>query len=61
MAKRKGKSTTEYMFFSETEYRTFLRRIPNSVRFETKSKPFEIPIILVVDEAKNAYICRAGE
>jgi len=46
----------EYKFFTHTEYRVFIRKLPLGIRFETKSKPFEIPIILIVNIEKDMYL-----
>lgn len=46
----------EYRFFSQIEYRKFIRNLPSVVRFETRSKPYEIPVILFVDMVENMYL-----
>lgn len=45
----------EYKFYSQVEYRKFIRKLPSVVRFETRSKPFELPVILFVNMGKNPY------
>lgn len=46
----------KYSFYSQIEYREFIREIPEGIKFETKSKPFEMPIILFVDMDTNLYL-----
>jgi len=46
----------EWRFFSELEYRNFIRKIPEGIKFETRSEPFKIPIILFVDTDINPYL-----
>ena len=45
----------KYKFYSQIEYRKFIRELPKGIRFETISKPREIPIILLVNMEKNLY------
>jgi len=51
----------EYRFYSQIEYRKFIRNLSENQKINTLSKPFEMPIILLVFGTKNAYICNAGE
>ena len=45
-----------YTFYSEVEYRKFVRKLQSlEISFSTKSKPFEMPIILVVENSKILY------
>jgi len=45
----------EYRFYTDMEYRKFIRNIPPGIKFETASKPFEIPIVLLVYFKENLY------
>ena len=45
----------KYSFYSQIEYREFIRKIPEGIKFETKSEPFEMPIILLVHTDNNLY------
>jgi len=44
-----------YKFYSQSEYRSFVRKLPSGIRFETRSKPFELPIVLLVSMDENLY------
>ena len=45
----------EIKFYSEIEYRKYIRTLSDTVDFRTISKPFELPIILVVQGENNSY------
>jgi len=45
----------EIKFYSQKEYRIFLRKLSEGARFETRSKPFEMPIILFIDSDKIKF------
>lgn len=45
----------EIKFYSESEYREYIRSLPRNAIFRTISKPFKLPIILVIDSEINSY------
>lgn len=45
----------EYKFYNQIEYRKFIRTLDSNTKFKTVSKPFELPIILIIEGGKNPY------
>ena len=45
----------EVKFYSEIEYRKYIRSLPETAIFRTISNPFELPIILLIEGENSNY------